>query len=177
MNIGIDMDNTICSTSEKILEYQEKFIADKNITVDILWKEENYKNEFLQKYLEEIYDTAEIKNDASKVINILKNNNKIFIITARSKKFVSDIYDVINRYLLKHNINVDGIFIDGKDKVDVCILNKIDVMIDDSRYNYQKLLDNNIKAILFDEHEKNKDIVNRVVCWNDIIDKIKENIC
>ena len=36
MNIGIDMDNTICSTGEKILEYQEKFIKQEKINSDIL---------------------------------------------------------------------------------------------------------------------------------------------
>ena len=54
MNIGIDMDNTICSTSEKILEYQEKFIKQEKISSDTLWKDDSYKTKFLNIYLEKI---------------------------------------------------------------------------------------------------------------------------
>ena len=54
MNIGIDMDNTICSTSEKILEYEEKFIKQEKISSDILWEDALYKTKFLNIYLERL---------------------------------------------------------------------------------------------------------------------------
>lgn len=175
MNIGIDMDNTICSTSEKILEYQEKFIKKEKISSDVLWKNNSYKDKFLSLYLEKIYNEAEIKENASGAINNLKKQkNKIYIITARTENYVSDIYKIINNYLLKYNIIIDGIFIHGKDKVDICTKNNIDIMIEDSRYNYDKLIDNKIKTILFDEHDKNLDVTNRASNWNTISDKIIE---
>lgn len=72
MNIGIDMDNTICSTSEKILEYEEKFIKQEKISSDILWEDALYKTKFLNIYLERIYNEAKLKECAIEVINNLK---------------------------------------------------------------------------------------------------------
>jgi len=175
MNIGIDMDNTICSTSEKILEYEEKFIKQEKISSDILWEDALYKTKFLNIYLERIYNEAKLKECAREVINILKKQkNKIYIITARTGNYVSDIYKITNNYLLKNEIVADGIFINGKDKVDICINNNIDIMIEDSRYNYDRLIDNKIRTILFDEHDKNTDVIDRVLKRNDISNKINE---
>lgn len=174
MNIGIDMDNTICSTSEKILEYQEKFIKQEKINSDILWEDALYKTKFLNIYLERIYNEAKLKECAREVINNLKKQkNKIYIITARTGNYVSDIYKITNNYLLRNEIVADGIFINGKDKVDICINNNIDIMIEDSRYNYDRLIDNNIRTILFDEYSKNPDVIDRVLNWSDISNKIK----
>ena len=72
MNIGIDMDNTVCSTSEKILEYQEKFIKQEKISSNTLWKDDSYKTKFLNIYLEKIYNEAKLKECAREVINNLK---------------------------------------------------------------------------------------------------------
>ena len=48
----------------------------------------------------------------------------------------------------------------------------IDIMIDDSIYNYNKLKNSGIKVILFDDENKYADIVDRVSSWNEVIDKI-----
>ena len=52
MKIGIDMDNTICSTIEKINEYQKKYIEKEKITLEELWNTKEYKEKFEKKYLE-----------------------------------------------------------------------------------------------------------------------------
>ena len=169
MKIGIDMDNTICSTIEKINEYQNEFVKNKNITVDDLWNSVINKEKFLEKYLEKVYNEAKIKNGAAKTINELKSlGYDIYIITARSERYVSNIYDLIYKYCEKNQIEIDKVFINGKDKVDICLNNQIDVMIDDSVYNYDRLKENNIKVILFDEHNKHLDIKNRMSSWDEI---------
>lgn len=48
----------------------------------------------------------------------------------------------------------------------------IDIMNDDSIYNYNKLKNNGVKVILFDDENKYADIANRVISWNEVIDKI-----
>ena len=48
----------------------------------------------------------------------------------------------------------------------------IDIMIDDSIYNYNKLKNSGIKVILFDDENKYADIVDRVSSWNEVIYKI-----
>ncbi len=125
--------------------------------------------------MEKIYEEASLKNYVKDVFDELKNRgNKIYIITARSEKYVYDIFGSIKKYFKKHNILVDGIFIDAKDKVDVCLNENIDLMIEDNRYNYNKLIDNNIFTILFDENCNNLDVDNRVSNWKEVISKIDD---
>ena len=82
MKIGIDMDNTICSTNEKILEYQNKYIKKEKISQEILWNIQENKEKFLKKNLEKIYNNAELKDNADLTINKLKEcGYKIYIIT------------------------------------------------------------------------------------------------
>ena len=48
----------------------------------------------------------------------------------------------------------------------------IDIIIDNSIYNHNKLKNSGIKVILFDDDNKYADIVDRVSLWNEVIDKI-----
>ena len=169
MRIGIDMDNTICSTNEKVAEYENKFIKDNNITIDKLWSDNNYVSMFLNKYLETIYMEVDLKPNVVSCINELKKQgNEIYIITARTNNYVTDMHTIINNYCNKHNIKIDGIFINAKDKVDICIKNNIDIMIEDSFYNYDQLTSNNIKTILFDEYNEYAFIKSRVLSWKEL---------
>ena len=43
-------------------------------------------------------------------------------------------------------------------------------MIDDSYYNYERLVNNGINAILFDEHNRYQSINKRISNWNELID-------
>ena len=168
MKIGIDMDNTICSTIEKINEYQKKYIEKEKITLEELWNTKEHKEKFLKKYLERIYNEAKLKENANSTINKLKEcGYKIYIITARSEKYVSNIYNIINNYCTKNNFTIDGIFIDAKDKADICKKNKINIMIEYNKYNFDKLTDNNIKTILYDENNTYNEIDNRINSWNE----------
>lgn len=174
MRIGIDMDDTICSTRESLIKYQNIFIKEKNISFDILWNNNNFKVEFLNKYLKDVYVNAKVKDNCIKVLNELSRDNELYIITARTTNFIDNIIEVIKNYLDSNNIKVDGIYINGKDKVDICIQNKIDVMIDDSYYNYERLVNNGINAILFDEHNRYQNINKRISNWNELIYVLKK---
>ena len=169
MKIGIDMDDTICSTKESIIKYQNIFIKDKNITLEELWSKNTYKDEFLNKYLSDIYNNALIKENCVYVLNKLSKDNELYIITARTTNYIDDIIKITKDYLTNNNIKVKDIFINSKDKVDTCIKNNIDLMIDDSYYNYQSLTNNNINTILFDELDSYKYINNRINNWNELI--------
>ncbi len=175
MNIGIDIDNTICNTEETLDKYQNIFIKEKNISKEFLLNDNDYKLEFLTKYIEKIYKEATIKEDAKEVINNLSKNNKIYIITARSNAFIDNIEELINNYFKEKNIHIDKIIIHAKDKVDACLDNHIDIMIEDSLYNYNKLIENNINTILFDDKHKNINIKDRVTSWKEI-EKIINNL-
>ena len=169
MKIGIDMDNTICSTDKKVGEYEKIFTNNHNIDSYTIWHNNYYFNLFLSEYLEIIYTEVEPKENVVSCINRLKEHgNEIYIITARTNNYVTDMYKIIDNYCSKHNIKIDGIFIDAKDKVDICKENNIDIMIDDSFYNYDRLTTNNIKTILFDEYDKHTYIKSRILSWKDL---------
>ena len=173
MKIGIDMDDTICSTKESIIKYQNIFIKDKNISSDELWNNNIYKDEFLNKYLSDIYTNAKVKENCIKVLIQLSKDNELYIITARTTNYIDDIIKLTKNYLANNNIKVKDIFINSKDKVDTCIKNNIDLMIDDNYYNYQALTNNNINTILFDELDRYKHINNKINNWNKLIDILK----
>ena len=168
LNIGIDIDNTICNTEEYVKIYEEKYLKENNITEEVLWNDNNYKLDFLNKYLYDIYTNVTVKDNVSKVINNLSNNNKIFIITARSNHFIDNVENLIIEYSNKYNIKYDKIIIHAGDKLEACQNNNIDIMIDDNYYNYSVLKENNIKCLLFDDKNRYLDNKDRVSNWNEI---------
>ena len=73
MRIGIDLDDTMCRTTE-IVHYLLEEEAKKNgeDPLDIM-NNELKKEEFFKKYYEEIYEKAEIKRSVADVIRRLHN--------------------------------------------------------------------------------------------------------
>ena len=175
MNIGIDIDDTITCTSETIRLYSEKYARENMIEESDIWNIKENKNKFLETYLEEIYINAPLKENVREVFEELKGLGcKLYIITARTESYVDNIINLISEYLEKYDLEVDGIFINGKDKVEVCVNNRIDIMIDDNLYNYYMLTKNNINALLFDDKNRYDIIDNRVNDWNKVVKIIKE---
>ena len=174
MRIGLDLDDTICSTKEMIKKYADIYCTENKMNLDTLWQNNNYRVDFLNKYLEEIYAHAQIKNNAKQVINKLKDmNNKIYIITARTNNFVNvNMKEFIIEYLRKNEIIVDDVIINAKDKVEVCKNLNIDIMLDDSLYNYNSLTTSSINTVLYDELDIYKDINNRIINWKEFINYI-----
>ena len=175
MRIGIDIDNTICNTNEFIEMYQNKFIQKEKISKDILWNDLNCRYRFLSTYLDKIYEEVTLKEDAAKVINKLSVDNEIYIITARSDFFIDNINDKIEKYLKDKEIKYNIIITNAGDKVDACIENKIDIMIEDNPYNYNKLRQNNINTLLFDDQDANPMIESRVTSWKEIESYFRKN--
>jgi len=169
MRIGLDLDDTICSTNKVIKKYEDKYCTEKKINSTVLWSNQESKNDFLNTYLETIYMEARIKNNSKKIINELKKgNNKIFIITARTNKYIKqNMEELIKKYLKKKKIEVDKIIINSKDKVTMCKELKIDIMLEDNLYNYEALSKENINVVLFDELKQHQNINNRINNWSE----------
>lgn len=159
MKIGIDLDNTICRTTE-IINRKMKDYAE-NIGVNILDIVNNYdlEHNFFEENLERIYADVEIKRNVCDVLRRLKHKgNKLYIITARRDIFNdnTDVLKITKEWLKKYNIEVDGISIGVYDegKVRECKNIGIDIMIDDDPVNYKALMAAGIKCILYDDREK-----------------------
>lgn len=181
MRIGIDLDDTICRTTEMVHKKVEEFADKKNLNPLDIMNDEYLKQEFFDEYLEEIYENAEIKRDVAKVIKRLKNKgNEIYIITARENSFAKtkrDVKIITEEWLSKNNIEVDEIITAsyGEDKAKACREYKIDLMIDDDPYNYKKIISTGCKCLLFDDRGKYDLKRDYVTTWIDVEKYIERN--
>lgn len=169
MRIGIDLDDTIFDTKKRYLEYQTPYLMKKCIDAETLWHTKKYRFDFLKSNIHAIFDNLEVKKDAVKVIEKLKKaGNEIVILTARSKKYDVDVLKITENSLKKNHIYYDKIILTEKYKLNECLKNNIDIMIDNSMYIYDELKSGGINVLLFDENNEHKDIVERVSSWKEI---------
>lgn len=197
MNIGIDIDGVLTDLERFILDNTTKYCYENSIdyeigiqnrrklngvaedvfnylsseTIESFWKE-NSKYYFTQ---------IPIRNYANQVINKLKEKNKIYIITARDNQWglcdelKGKIEETTKIWLEKSNIYYDSLIF-AKDKLNACLKNNIDLIIDDSPVNI-KDLKSKIKVFCFDtnynKYSKGKNIT-RVYSWYDILDKFSK---
>lgn len=160
MRIGIDIDDTICRTTEKVNELMEAFAKEENIEPLMIMNHEDIKDKFFNKYLDDIYSGVVVKRNAKEVMKRLRSRgNQLFIITARSNDKSDEITDVEKLtadWLSANGIEVDGIFINayGDEKARICKEQKIDIIIDDDPYNYKMISSNGCRCLLYDDREK-----------------------
>ena len=160
MRIGIDIDDTICRTTELVNEKMEEYASKNNIEVLDIMNYDDIKDKFFDEYLSIIYRDVMVKRDVQNVIRRLRNKgNEIYFITGRSiyrTSSINDVTEITNEWLRKNNIESDGVFFSayGESKADVCKREKIDLMIDDDPYNYKMLTGNGVHCLLFDDREK-----------------------
>lgn len=114
---------------------------------------------------------------AKAVVNALKEeSNKIYIMTARSKRDVKDTYNVTKEWLDKVEIKYDELFIDQQDKSIVAAQKQFDIFIDDKPINCEMVANKGIKTYIMDavhnRHFKNESI-ERIYGWTEFYYKIK----
>ena len=175
MRIGIDIDDTITNTTEKMMEYIKKSGMDSdpsedycNYTTEQL---DNYRK-LLEKYIEPVLSSVTLKDGCVSAINKLKEEgNTIYIITARNNRYSNNIYDLTVDYLNKNGIIYDKLLFGYENKRDICIEEKIDYMIDDNISVYDSLADTSTKPILFGKGDNKR---KRVDSWTDMLSFLNE---
>ena len=145
MIIGIDIDDTITNTTDKINEYLSKHVGKKRSEMSI----EAYR-EFARKYTIEIHKNVSLKKDAKEVIDYLRSiGYKIYIITLRGIEDNPRIVENTLEYLKNNNINYDKIFFKVYQKGLFCKENNISLMIDDYDRNINDCIVNSVKYLQF----------------------------
>ncbi len=188
MVIGIDMDDTICSTNELIIdiadEYDKKVLGGTGVkdrkaylfTEMMGWPEE-MKGKFFNDRLEYIMTHAEIKPHAKEVINKLHDEgNKILIISFRKGKYIKDPYKLTVDWLDRHGVKYDKVFVDTGEKTDECLENGVKLFIDDKESHCQDVSNAGVDVLLFTNqynHDENR--FTRVNNWDEVYKYIKEN--
>lgn len=163
MRIGIDIDNTICSTTKVANKIYQKKYAGKNIYN--LPKKDQYS--FIQTYADDIFYNCPLEKNAKDVIYRLSKNNKIYLITARKSNYVSNIENITVDYLWDNNIKYNSIYFGQDSKLDIYKDLKLDIMIDDDYDVYEELIKNNYNAVMYDSYLNNGKIGNKVKTWDE----------
>lgn len=174
MRIGIDIDNTICSTDEIIDIKMEEYIKEKKMSREEFFSDNANIEKFYEEKIIEVISEDPIKPYFLEVLKKLKDNNEIIIVTARNETFVKtsqSMRKATKDWLAKNNIYYDKYFDDAyiEGKVKVCKDEAIDIIIDDDINNYLAFKDNGIKTLLFDDKGKYLDIVDRVGSWEEVL--------
>ena len=185
--IGIDMDDTICSTNERIIVEADKYDKEvlggtgvKDVKAyefnDMLGWEPEMKGQFFKDRLEYIMGGAEIKDDAKRVINKLHDKGaKIVIISFRKAKYISDPYKLTKDWLDTEGVKYDKIYVDTGSKVDECLQEKVTLFIDDKESHCEEVNAAGIDVLLFtNEYNKEENRFTRVNNWNEVEKYIEE---
>lgn len=151
MRIGIDIDDTLVSTSKSFDEVIKKHNVDFNKKFKDDWDKE--EKEFIFKnYLNETLINAKIKENAIEVLDKLnKQGHEIIVITARTEKNCHGIEKNTKKLLEDNNIKICKYYFAQYKKSDIAKEIKLDLMIDDSLNVYKNMKDEEIDCILFDE--------------------------
>lgn len=189
MNIGFDLDDTINNLADVFTKYARRYNKENNIYYKIQenqwgfdksfgW-DDYHVEEFSKKYLKDVFKNAKPKKHAKKIINKLyEEGHNIYIITARSRRYIPDVFNITLKWLDKYNIKNHKLIIEAKDKVDQCLQNNVEIFVDDIVNNCEQLEKRtNIDVYLFHSifnKEYEDDNIQRVYNWKDLYKELKK---
>ncbi len=173
MTIGFDIDNTMTDTNRVINEVflkSEYSIYAKHYSL----LPNDLRSEFIAKYKIEFRKKDELKTGVIEVFNYLnENNHDIVIITRRGYNEPDDIISVTNDNLKKWKLKFKKIYFKSTDKGLDALKDNVKIYFDDHIYNLDSINKQGIKAVHFNNEEKNNayDSVNN---WEEVLEYIKK---
>lgn len=189
MRIGIDIDGVLTDIEQWQLDCGGKFFSKLNKSVvnkdgyeitEIFNVSDELDSQFWNEYLYEYVTKEPSRKYASEVIKKLKDSgNEIYIVTARylTDRNTEDgqrMRKIVIDWLEQENIAYDKIAFAPEDKLQICLENNIDVMIEDKVENIEKK-STRLPVICFhagyNKHCKNDNIY-RAYTWYDIYNLI-----
>lgn len=189
MRIGIDMDGVLVNLEEFLKDYGTKFCHDNYLPqaynpmeydefIAFGWSEE-IGEKFWNEYMEFYATKYPARDFAAEVIQKLKEENEIYIITGRNEygllpESYGKMHEFVEKWLAENNIYYDKIIYTEGSKLPYCEENQIDIMIDDWD-KVIKEVSTKIPVICYNAsynlkvYGKN---ITRVYSWYEILDKI-----
>ncbi len=188
MIIGVDIDDTLSHFVEPNIQTALKYINENNLNCKMInnkayyfaemfdWSREDC-NKFWTQESDNMIATAPVRENASDVIKRMRNNgHKVIIITARSKEFHTNPYQISVDWLKKNDIPYDELLIGYKNKANICLEKKVDLFIDDSPQVLREIKEKGIDTLLMKNFHNDFVTDLRLVSnWSDIEDYIKNN--
>ena len=188
MRIGIDIDGVLTDVEQWQLDFGGKFFSKFNKNVinkdgyeiaEIFNVSDELDEQFWNEYLYEYVTKEPSRKFANEVIKKLKEKeNEIYIITARrfTNENTEDGQKMRNIVIDWLEIVYDKIIFAPEDKLNICLENNIDIMIEDKVENIEKI-STKLPVICFNAGY-NKDCKNdniyRVYNWYDIYNLIND---
>ena len=183
MNIGIDIDDTITYTYETLLSIVSvkygmsihKLFTQKP-SYKMLHKTLPNYDEFAIANFSRMAKMAPLRDDVIEVLQKLRDEgHKIIFITARNYEEYPDPYALSYDYLTRKGVPFDKLVVNAKDKAKECILQGIDLFIDDNAKNCKAVQNRGITTIQMgtDFTDISKGL-ERINSWKDIYKRINE---
>ena len=187
MVLGIDIDDTVCSTNELIIVEADKY--DKEVLggtgikdidayefTEMMGWPEGMKGKFFSDRLEYIMSHSPIKEGAKEVINRLHDNGcKIIIISFRKDKYLKDPYKLTIDWLNENGIKYDKVYVNTGTKEDECLENNVKLFIDDKESHCEDVKNVGVDVLLFtNAYNHDEKRFDRVDNWYQVEKYIKE---
>lgn len=191
MRLGIDLDDCVVNTFEVDLATCYLFNKENGLLKKTFYKPSsshapntfnmNSKddNDFFMKQRKEIIekDILKPKFMAKDIINKLyEENYEIYFLTGRQDKYWGDACKESAKWLNKYGFKFHEVISNCYNKGQLCLINGIDVLIDDNINYISQANSFNIKTITFWScfNKNYKDNLNSFAsCWPEVYDKIK----
>lgn len=185
MKIGIDIDDTITDSYEVMFNYAQEFTIhtlgrsgdiidnngiDNHCYARVLhnWTLEE-ETKFWNQYYKDIIKEVKPKTLAAEYIRKLKEEgHTIILITARFKVEEFDVGELTKKWLEQHQICYDKLIIDAEDKLTIAKQEQLDVFIDDSYSNCNRILKSDAKVYLMDSRlnkQFQNEKIKRIYSW------------
>ncbi len=183
MNIGIDIDDTITNTYETLIPI---VAISYGMNIEKLMKKHpSYKElsgtlpdfgDFAKKNFARVAKMVPLKVGAVDIINKLREQgHKIIFITARNDKDFKDPYKASCDYLKANGIKFDKLIVNSNNKAKDCVLENIDLFIDDNTMNCKAVKNKGIITLqmktIFSKGSKNLRSVND---WQEVYNVVQE---
>ena len=183
LKVGIDLDGVVFDSETTFRTYEELYDIDELKGNNLISREEpkfqtryNWNNEeqkrFIEKYFLEVSKNSSLMSGFKIIYEKLKQLDlELIVITARGG-YILEMKDDAIRILNENNITFDKYYWSQSDKLDICLKENIDIMIDDDYRIITKLASNEIKTLYFRDTNMKKleenNFIKEVNNWGDI---------
>ena len=191
MRIGIDIDGTLTDIEKFQLDFGSKFFSRYNKFIvnpngyesaEVFNVDNKLDDKFWDKYYFNYLKSEPIRRFANEIIKKLKDEgNEIYIITARrGGNTISDEENknLTKAWLDKNEVEYDKLIFSPEEKLNTCLENKIDIMVEDKPANIN-IISTKIPVICinagYNQHCNGSNIY-RAYSWYDVYNNIKNII-
>lgn len=187
MRIGVDVDGVLNNISDWHITYGSKFCLDHHIhrernmnayfLCDLFSLTEAERDKFWKPSMIELVKNIPVRPFAAETIHKLREmGHTIVILTARDNQFLFDEHagkmdEYTEEWLKKNGIEYDEILTGSKSKIDTCLENNIDLMIEDKDKNVLEI-SKHIPVLCFDALHNQSVVgpnIHRIYCWPDVL--------